>query len=313
MDIRQLLNDFKNETVILIDLSWLLYRSYYAYKDLTNRDGEPTGQYYGLTKTIQQLSDNYDDALILLVDDGAPLERKQLNESYKANREHTVHFEDKKNIVDCLIQPLPSVYRIYNPIAEADDLLFTISRIKDFGNHFIIYTSDKDLYQAVDDTTLLSSEISGGRLILKGTDSKQYIDHFNDLHPRQVPYFRAVVGDPSDNLKIIRPRFPSKIAYYFAKNYIKLTESGTQVTKPDFKPADLTDKQYEALLEIYASHEFITNLNIMKLDVVEPVTIIDKDKSLDEVHDTLLHLELNQYDRWLAQYLLRQVENLDLY
>ena len=297
--ILDLLNKFKNETVILIDLSWVLYRSHYAYSNLTNQYGESTGSYYGLGRTIQTLKQSYPNSLILLVDDGHPVERKQLNESYKGNREHTVHFTDKKHNVDCLIQNVPNVYRVYNAIAEADDLLFSISRIKQFNNQFIIYTSDKDLYQALDDTTVLASEINKGYLLTKDQTHEQYTKNFLDLLPCQVPYFRAVLGDPSDNLKIIRPRFPSKVAYYFAKNCIKSDGYELHITKPTTKPDDLTEKQYECLLEIYSSEEFMNNLKIMQLSYIEEIPVIEKTKQSTEVLEVFNHFELNQYLNWI--------------
>lgn len=301
MTIQELLDANQNETVILIDLSWILYRSFYAYKDLTNQVGESTGSFYGLGRTLQTLKTSYPDALILLVDDGNPQERKELNESYKANREHSVHFQDKKFRVDCIIQNLNNVYRVYNPIAEADDMMFSISRIKDYNNQFIIYTSDKDLYQALDDSTWLASEIKRGLLDIKDTNNEQYVKFFKDLAPFQVPFYRAVLGDPSDNLKIIRPRFQSKIAYYFAKNYItRLADGTTGVSKPQVKPKDLTQKQYEDLLYIYSSPEFINNLKLMKLKFNETIPVIPKDKSTSDVLDVLHNLELHQLLNWIS-------------
>lgn len=299
--IHELLNKYSNQTVILIDLSWVLYRSHYAYGNLTNQSGEPTGSYYGLGRTIQTLKTSYPDALILLVDDGHPYERKQLNESYKGNREHSVHFRDKKFTVDCMIQMVPDVYRIYNSIVEADDMMFSISRIKQFNNQFIIYTSDKDLYQALDDTTLLASEINKGYLVTKDVTHEQYTKNFMDLHPRQLPYFRAVLGDPSDNLKIIIPRFPSKVAYYFAKNCIKYDGYELHITKPTTKPDDLTDKQYEWLLKIYSSKEFMDNLKIMQLSYIDDIPVMPKNKQTTDVSDTLSNLELHQYWRWIQE------------
>lgn len=296
MTINDLLESYNHKLVILIDLSWVMYRSHFAYK-LTNSAGEPTGTYYGLCRTLQTLKTNYNDALILLVDDGTPLARKQLNESYKGNREHTVHFSDKKHNVDCLIQAVPDVYRVYNPIAEADDLMFSISRIKDYGNEFIIYTSDKDLYQSLDDTTKLASEIDKGKLVLKDTSSDQYVKYFSDLEPFQVPFYRAILGDPSDNLSSIRPRFPSKIAYYFAKNCVGRLEDKVAVYRT--LPTDLTQKQQEALEEIYGNETFINNLKLMKLEFIDDIPVIKKEKTQDEVSAVINNFELKQYAAWL--------------
>ena len=145
----------------------------------------------------------------------------------------------------------------------------------------------------------MSSELKNGRLLLKDKFHEQYVKNFNDLEPYQVPYFRAVIGDPSDNLKIIRPRFPSKVAYYFAKNYIKLEFLTSRIYKPETKPDDLTDKQYECLLEIYSSDLFMDNLLLMKLKYVDEIPIINKDKSSSDVLDVLNHFELNQYIKWM--------------
>lgn len=299
--INDLLNDYKGKIVILVDLSWVLYRSHYAFKELSNSDGLPTGSYYGLTKTITQLCDNYDRPLILLVDDGNPVQRKELNESYKGNREHTVHFDNKKYTVDCLIQPLYNVYRVYDPLLEADDLIYSISRIKDYNNQFIIYSSDKDMYQSIDSTTKVSNSISRGQLMLIDEYSDKYIDNFKDLAPYQIPYYRAVLGDASDNLPIIRKRFPSKVAYYFAKNMVHKVDDNIVVDKYSIQE-ELTETQNSNLLEIYKSPVFMNNLKLMKLEPVADIPLVEKDKSHQEVINVISNLELRTYLHWISEY-----------
>lgn len=298
MDIDNLLNIFRGEDIILVDLSWILYRSHYAFKDLTNNEGVNTGSYYGLTKTIMSLSKGYPDSLILLVDDGNPVERKELNESYKSNREKSVRFENKGYVVDCLIQYVPNVYRVYHPALEADDLLYSISKIHNYGNSFIIYTADKDLYQAIDDATVIATKMSRNKLITIGRFDEDYVKHFQDLFPYQIPYYRAVVGDASDNLPIIRPRFPSKIAMYFARNNVYF--AGTVMIRAYQGVDTFTDKQNECLKEIYESEVYLNNLKIMLLDKVDDIPIIDKDKTSDEVFSVIQYLQLNQYYGWLG-------------
>ena len=310
--IEDLLESFRDHKVILIDMSWLLYRSYYAFKDLSNQYGDPTGGYYGLAKTIQTLTTSYPASLILLVDDGEPVERKTLNESYKSNREHTVTFTDKRYYVDCLIQALSNVYRVYHPTLEADDLLFSISRLKEYNNEFIIYTADKDLFQSIDDTTKISKSLERGHFILTDSTSDDYITNFMDLEPYQIPYYRAVLGDAADNLSIIRPRFPSKVAYLFAKNYVYKSQDG-QVTAQPYNTKlvpEMTDKQYENLKEIYTSNNFINNLKLMKLTKCEHIPLVPKDKNSLEVLAALSNLELNQYLEWLNNYVQEQVQHL---
>lgn len=298
--IEDLLNEYHSQTVILVDLSWVLYRSHYAFKYLSNNDGEHTGAYYGLCKTLQTFNDSYPESLILLVDDGNPIERKQLDESYKANREQSVKFVDKRYIVDCIIQQLHNTYRVYHPTLEADDLLYSISRIKKYNNQFIIYTADKDLYQSIDATTYIAKTIERGELLPIDQSSDEYTSNFMDLEPFQLPYFRAVLGDASDNLSIIRPRFPTKVAYLFAKNFIYLDDVNKVMVHECEKLDCMTDRQYDQLKEIYQNKQFIINLDIMKLEYQKDIPIIEKEKTSQEVLDELNRLQLKQYLGWLG-------------
>ena len=134
------------------------------------------------------------------------------------------YYDNKSYVVDCIIQSLPNVYRVHNSVVEADDLMFSISRIKQFENKFIIYTLDKDLFQAIDSTTFISNHYSNGHFTLLDDASDYYKKHFRDLEPSQIPYYRACIGDRSDNLPPIQDRFPKKVAYCFAKYCVKSDE-----------------------------------------------------------------------------------------
>lgn len=292
MTIDNLLLQYYNKTVILIDLSWVLYRSYYAFRELKTPDGLESGQYFGLTNTLTQILTSYPDSLILLVDDGNPVSRKEQNTDYKANRDHSVHFDNKKYNVDSLIQCLPNVYRIYHPTLEADDLIFSISRHKDFNNSFIIYSSDKDLFQAIDLTTKVSKKLTKGTFEFIDTDSPDYVNNFKDLLPSQLPYYRACLGDASDNLPIIRPRFPSKVAYIHAK-----TQDGSNQDLLD----TLTESQSSALSEIQTSDIYSNNLSLMKLSVCTDIPIIEKDKNNFDTIGVIQEYYLRKYNNWLHE------------
>ena len=297
-EIYELLGVYKGKKVILIDLLNVLFRSYYSYSDLVNSAEEHTGMYYGLARLLQSLELNYSDDLILLVDDGAPLERKTLDSNYKANRNNGINFNNRKYIVDCIIQCLPNVYRVFNNEVEADDLMFSISRIKDFNNTFILYTNDKDLYQALDSTTYVSTNMEMGSLVLQDKFSDRYVKYFKDLEPYQIPYYRAVLGDKSDNLSSISTRFPSAVAYYFAKNYVLMDN----ILSLSYKPDSISDKQFEKLQEIYKSEKFIVNLRLMKLSFIKDFEVQSKCLTRDEVKAVLLDLELLQYASYLQMF-----------
>ena len=190
---------------------------------------------------------------------------------------------------------------MYDPLLEADDLIYSISRIKDYNNQFIIYSSDKDMYQSIDSTTKVSNSISRCQLMLIDEYSDKYIDNFKDLAPYQIPYYRAVLGDASDNLPIIRKRFPSKVAYYFAKNMVHKVDDSIVVDKYSIQE-ELTETQNSNLLEIYKSPVFMNNLKLMKLEPVADIPLVEKDKSHQEVINVISNLELRTYLHWISEY-----------
>jgi 5'-3' exonuclease len=297
-DLIVLLKEFSGKPVILVDLMNCLYRSLFAFNKLFNSSGEQTGGYYGLTKLLMTISTSmfYRDSLVLLIDDGVPVDRNSQSSEYKSNRGHKVTFENKSYVVDCLIQSLPNVYRVYNSVVEADDLMFSISRIKQFDNKFVIYTLDKDLFQAIDSTTFISNHYSDGHFVLLDDASDYYKKHFRDLEPYQIPYYRACIGDTSDNLKPIQPRFPKKVAYYFAKYCVKENE----IVKPQhINSTVLSKKQIDLLYDIFKSNSFMSNLLLMRLSFIDIIPVMKKDKSFFEILTILNHLELREYLEFL--------------
>lgn len=291
-----LLQEYSGKPVILVDLMNVLFRNLFAFNKLTNSSGEQTGGYYGLTKLLMTISTSmfYRDSLVLLIDDGVPVDRNNKFNDYKSNRKHSVSFENKSYVIDCLIQNLPNVFRVYNSVVEADDLMFSISRIKQFNNKFIIYTLDKDLFQAIDSTTFISNHYQDGHFVLLDDASDYYKKHFRDLAPFQIPYFRACIGDKSDNLPPIQDRFPKKVAYHFAKYCVHPDE----IVKPGNR-LDLTKKQVDQLYFIYKSDIFMSNLLLMRLQFINIIPVMNKDKSSYEVRTVVDHLELKEFTEFL--------------
>ena len=74
---------------LIIDTSYLIYRSYFAYPKLTS-DGESTGAFFGFAKTVIALIKEYrPDTLIFALDTPKPTWRHELKDDYKAGRPET--------------------------------------------------------------------------------------------------------------------------------------------------------------------------------------------------------------------------------
>ena len=279
----ELLEKYKDKYVFLIDFLWYCYKSYYTHEDLQNSEGIKTGHLYGVTNLVQRILTLYPDALIIMCEDYGAKERKELNEEYKANRKEN-NFKDIWEIVHNIFSDLDNVQFAYNEGYEADDMMFSISRIKDYSNRFIIVSGDNDLLQALDESTTIVRKITykGFQNVIT-PDSDYYQDKFSDLLPSQIPLFRAIIGDRSDNLRPIKSRFPRKIAYYYAKHY------------PYLDPSQFNPKEATYLSMIEESEIFHNNLKIMKL---KPIGINLQVKPKGNTFNTLEKLELYQFKNW---------------
>ena len=288
MTINNLLEKYQNKKVFLIDFLWYCYKSYYTHEIFETTDGVKTGHLYGMSNLVQRILTLYPESLIIMCEDYGAKERKALNEEYKANRKENI-FTNLWHQAHNLYSDFDNIQFAYNEGYEADDMMFSISRIKDYNNQFIIISGDNDLLQALDETTIIVRKITykGFQNVIT-PETDYYKEKFQDLSPGKIPIYRAIIGDKSDNLKPIKSRFPRKIAYYYAKNY------------PLLDTFEFNAKEAQYLSMINESDIFKNNLAIMKLNPIE-VYIQEKDENntLPEID----RLQLYQFKRWVIQYM----------
>jgi DNA polymerase I len=229
---------------LIIDTSYLIYRSYFAYPKLTFND-RPVGAFFGFAKTVIELVREYKpDQLVFAGDTSEPTWRHKLVDDYKAGRakieeDMVSQFslindwcnQITKNVfkfagweaddiifsiaVDELTQFRTICKQDLLPKAEALDNLFEdvdsktipdfpirfdelVQKSKDTANQILIYSSDKDLYQMLSLPNLQFVHSNKGKNELFGID--EFKARFQ-LHPLQWLDYKALVGDPGDNLK----------------------------------------------------------------------------------------------------------------
>ena len=183
-------------TLYLIDGSSLLYRSYYAVQRLSTAGGFPTNAIYGFLTALRKILDEAGPGLLGIVFDapGAKV-RQEVYKDYKANR---------KPMPDDLVVQLPKLkevlqaYRIpllENTRYEADDVLGCLAiRAAAEGFETVIVTTDKDLFQLVNETTKV---FNPAKEIL--FDAKEVRKTFG-VPPDRVVDVLSLWGDPSDNI-----------------------------------------------------------------------------------------------------------------
>ena len=193
-------------TLVLLDAHAILHRAYHALPDFASPTGEPTGALYGvvamLLKIIEELKP---DHIVACYDLPEPTYRHEVYKEYKAGRAKTD---------DALVAQIKRSYDIFKafnvpahsyPGFEADDILGTIvERLKDEkGTRVIIASGDMDTLQLVDDNKVLVYTLKKGINDTVLYDEEGVLGRFG-FGPSQVPDYKGLRGDPSDNIPGIK-------------------------------------------------------------------------------------------------------------
>jgi DNA polymerase-1 len=186
---------------MLLDTYGLVYAAFFAMKDrpLTTTRGVRIEAAYVFTTTLTKLIvDEKPSHIVACFDKGLPAARVAIFAAYKAQREA---MPDDLRGQFALVRRILDVYDI--PVLEvdgeeADDVIATLARqAEELGRDTVVVTGDNDLLQIVDahTTVLVRTRMGGVIRYDPAAVTARY-----DLEPRQLPDYRGLKGDPSDNL-----------------------------------------------------------------------------------------------------------------
>ena len=190
--------------IYLIDGYSLLYRAFYALpQSIGTSSGLPTNALYGFTSMLLKLLDTEDEVGLGVVwDGGMPEFRLKIFPEYKAQR--SAMPEELRSQLDHLDEILNAmnVPAIRAEGFEADDALATMSRQVPEGDELYIVTGDQDAMQLVDgDVRVLRTTRGVSETKTYGRD--EVVEEYG-VTPEQIPDYKALVGDPSDNIPGVR-------------------------------------------------------------------------------------------------------------
>lgn len=231
----------KMEKLMIIDGNALIHRSFHALPPtMTTRDGIMTNAVYGfvsvLLKAIREFAPDY---IALTLDRKAPTFRHREYAEYKATR---------IKAPDDLYKQIPLVKKVAEAFSiplyemdglEADDLIGTIARAVDGNVEKIIVTGDLDTLQLINNQTkvfTMSHGLSDSLLYDEKTVKARY-----ELAPEQLIDFKALRGDPSDNIPGVKG-IGEKTAIELLKefktldNLYQYAEKITDAAKSKIKP-----------------------------------------------------------------------------
>jgi DNA polymerase I len=194
-----------NKKLVLLDAHAIIHRAYHALPDFATSKGEPTGALYGLVAMILKIvADLKPDYLVACYDLPKPTYRHEVYDGYKSGRAKTddnlvMQLEKSKLICEILNIPIYSKEGF-----EADDMLGTIVEKLKIPVDIIIASGDMDTMQLVKDGDLKTGSVKVYTL-KKGIndtilyDESKVIERFG-FHPKYLPDFKGLRGDPSDNI-----------------------------------------------------------------------------------------------------------------
>jgi DNA polymerase-1 len=187
--------------LMLLDTYGLVYAAFFAMKDrplTTSRGVRIEAAYVFTTTLIKLIADEKPTHVVACFDKGLPAARLAIYEAYKAQRET---MPDDLRSQFALVRQILAVYDIPTMEIEgeeADDVIATLAaEAERRGTETVVVTGDNDLLQIVDEKTTVAVRTRMGGVFRY--DVAAVRARF-DLEPRQLPDYRGLKGDPSDNL-----------------------------------------------------------------------------------------------------------------
>ena len=195
------MNANDNSLLLLVDGHALLHRAFHAVPPLTiPRTGEPIGAVYGFALILLRVLNDYKPTHVAVaLDRPTPTFRHEEFVGYKANRvkvpsELVSQFQRMRELVEAFGIPIFEVDGY-----EADDVLGALCvQAREMGIETLVVTGDSDALQLV---------APGVRVLMprwgfRETDTydEEAVERRYGLKPAQIADFKALKGDPSDNI-----------------------------------------------------------------------------------------------------------------
>ena len=238
--------------LIIIDANSVIHRAFHALPPLTTKKGEPAGAIYGFLlvflKTINEFHPNY---IAAAFDFPGPTFRHKKFKEYKAKR------PPLPQDLRAQIPKIKEALRAFNvPVFEkqgfeADDIIGTIANTVSYQQKFphietVILSGDRDVLQLVDEKIkafILKKGVKNTILYEKTDVQKEY-----GIFPEQFIDFKALRGDPSDNIPGVAG-IGKKTARDLLQKFKSLENLYQELEKLSPKAKELTPRLRKILLD----------------------------------------------------------------
>ena len=245
--------------VLLVDAYNVFIRHFVANPTM-NKNGQHVGGAVGFLRGITKVIDTiYPESVVVVWEGGGSIRRRGIFSDYKNKRRpqklnrfyaeipNTV--ENRNHQIALLIEMLKQlpICQIYVSDCEADDVIGYLSKYKMAEKNCVIYSSDKDYYQLMSDTTKIYTPAK--------KDFVSYDDVMDKfgVHPVNFCTARSFCGDVSDGLpgvkgvgyKTLTKRFPELKSSEFISvgDIIKLCQDRKQNSNAKIFNSILSNKE----------------------------------------------------------------------
>ena len=199
------MGDSSKKKFVVIDANAVIHRAFHALPPLKTKKGELVNAIYGFLLVFLKAVDDFSpDYIVAAFDSPAPTFRHKKYKLYKANREKAPqelydHIPKIKEILKTF-----EVKILEKQGFEADDLLGTAAKLAQKKQIYpkietIILTGDMDALQLVDKDTKVYALRKGVKDAVL-YDKEKVKEKYEGLIPEQVVDYKALRGDPSDNI-----------------------------------------------------------------------------------------------------------------
>ena len=319
---------------ILIDTSFLIYKSYFAYLKstaLTDKNGFPTGAFFGFAKTVIALLKEYPSSTLIFAGDlPTPTWRHVHYSDYKAGRPPIQ--DDMKIQIPVIIDWIKAFNQNFFALEgwEADDVIHTFcqqtilpeySKETESKQKIAIFSNDRDLYQL-----LTYPQISFLQSQAKGQSVGSFTSFFKtdfikkyELDPFQWLDYKALTGDNSDNLRGvdgIGPKTATKVLqscsslYYF---FLQTTGNKLEAFSGTANPSSFDHTKCRQFLENPKNHKVVQKI-ISNLDTIQNTYFLSKLSSVPQKLDINLNIDWVQTKQIFQKYsfnsLIKEVDKM---
>lgn len=199
----------EKKRLVIIDSNSVIHRAYHALPPLSTKKGEVVNAVYGfLLVFLKVIREFQPDHIIAAFDLPAPTFRHKKFEKYKAKR-----LPAPKELYE-QIPRVKEILKAFNVSIfekegfEADDVIGTISR--QFSRKQIIPEAEVIILSGDLDVLQLVNKKTKAYILRKGVkdtvlyDENLVREKYQGLRPNQLDDFKALRGDPSDNIPGVR-------------------------------------------------------------------------------------------------------------